>query len=182
MARYKDMFHELEFGAPIVDHEQITASGKLGDVLDRTALDDPDGDLIGFLAICDAVGAGDASNYFELTVHEATSKTDDQTLGAGEAIADEKDVLGYTKNGVRAVAANPDYDASQADVAQTELKNVQDGTWPKVYEAGKSYWFAYRGYEDFLQIFGAETGNADVTVTVVPAFSSKRTRNLVNPA
>lgn len=192
---YNDIFHQLEFGAPLFSGVQITAAGKLGNVLDRRDLVDPDGDLIGFVLHTDAVATADAANYITIVLHHADEKTDGQTLtdGAkvnvgtgsqGEGSGSDSDVLGYTVDGVRQVKANPAYDATLTATAQTEQKNLQDGVFPKLNDtalAGKIFFFCYRGYKDVLQLFAEETGSADVTVTAFPVFSSRRTRNLVNP-
>ena len=182
-AMMKDIFHAISNGAPLFSGLQITGPGKLGNVLDRRDLDDPSGDLIGFFLHVDAVAAADADNFIDVVIWEADEKDDATTLTAG-AKAEEADILGYTRDGVRSVIANPDFDATATATTVSEPKFLQDGTFPRINDlapVGTVLWFAYRGHKDVIQLFAEETLTADVTLTAFPVFGSMRTRNLVNP-
>lgn len=181
---YKDLFHQLQIRAPLASGVQVTASGKIGNVLDRRDLDDPDGDLVGLIIVADAVATASAGNELQLELHEADEKSAADTLTNGAKAADA-DVLGYTEDGVRSVSANPDFDATKTETTQTEQPNLQDGVMPLINDtdqAGKAFWVAYRGYKNCVQVFAAETGTADATFTIIPVIASRQTRNLVNPA
>lgn len=181
---YKDLFHKLKVGAPLFAGVQVTADGYLGNVLDRRDLSDPDGDLIGFIMTVDAAATADATNFIEFEVHEADEKTSATALTSGAKAADA-DILGWTDNGVRSRVTNPNFDANAVETTRTDLQYNQDGFYPKVDAttmAGHAFWFAYRGYKTCLQIYANETGTADVTVTCIPVYASRKTRNMVNPA
>lgn len=180
-----DLFHTLKVGAPLFSNAQVTASGAIGNVLDRRDLDDPDGLLVGFILHTDLVAAADGSNYLQIEIYEADEKTNPTTLTSGTLVADA-DLLGFTADGVRSVSANPDYDSTQPEGVREPDPNIQNGFLPLINATtlvDMAFFFAYRGYSNCVQVYANETGIADATFTCIPVYMSRAgaTQNLVNP-
>lgn len=179
---HRDMFHSLKVAASALDYEQLTATKADAPVFDFR--DHRPGQIVGFLVTVHAAATADASNYFEFELWEADEKASGTALTSGTKVADG-DLLGYTADGVRSRTVNPAYDATLPSVTQTEKQYLQDGYVPKLdatADAGKVFFFAYRGYKKCLQIRPTETGTADVTVSAVTIVMSGESVNLVNPA
>ena len=143
----RDLFTQLIAAAQALASTAMTATKTDCPVVDLR--DFPAGSVVGFLVHVTAAGTADASNFFEFLLHEADEKTSSTALTSGTLVADA-DLLGFTRDGVLISGEGPN--------------PVVNSTT----DAGKVFWFSYRGYKNCVQLVPTETGTAAITASAIP--------------
>lgn len=183
MTYEKEIFHELGMKALTAAAVNITATGAIGLVVDRTTYES--GDRFGFLVFPTEITTADGTNYIDLRIYEAGSKSDASTL-VSPTVVDATDILGWVADGARQKIANPAYVTALHEDAQIVDKYLPAATpYPRINATtfeGKALWFGYRGAKPCLQVWGVVTGTVDASFLAFSVVLGQKTRHLVNPA
>ncbi len=155
-----DLFHAIRVTAPVLAHTAMTASTTDCTVVDLRNY--PQGSVVGFVVHVPTVTTVDASNYFTFKLFEADEKASATALTAGTVVAND-DILGLVENDVL---------LDTDDMASVPVLTVNASG-----QAGKTYFFQYRGYKPCIQLQPTETGTSAVTASAFALISSGATVN-----